>query len=108
MLCPPTAKLTAVKQLGAEKERLHRAVAVLPEFVTQYALQQLPRVRPWKFGTDVVPARLLVTSKPRLGERSQLVEIDRFAGLRLHDRVDLLAPLVIRYSEHCGVEDLRV
>src|SRR5205085_2300701 len=83
-----------------------RARAVLPVLIAQDALQQFPGVCARELGAQLVRAWALVVREAGLGERAQLVGIDRLPRLGLHDRMHALAPLLVGDPEHGNVEHL--
>src|SRR6185295_4261146 len=81
---------------------------VCPELVAQDPLEELAAVGARECVADLVAPWLLVATDALVDEALELLERDRLTLLRLDDRVDRLAPLVVGDADHRGIEDLRV
>src|SRR4051812_39530208 len=77
------------------------ALAVLPERLSQLALQNLAGAgeRQWLV-RDLDAARTLVAGDQRLAELHEFVRVRLRAGLRHHDGMDLLAPTLVGDTNH--------
>src|SRR5688500_2056522 len=85
-----------------------RAFAVLPELVSEHALQKLARIGARELVADLVRAGPLVSREPRLHKGAKLAKVEVSSLFGLHGRVHALSPLVVGDPGDRRVEELRV
>src|SRR5436305_1050063 len=97
------ADICAEKSCGSDL-----ALTPLPVLVAQDSLEELAALGAGQLVAELPRAGVLVARETLGRVLLELGEVDLAAGLGLHDRMDLLAPLVVGNAEDGHIHDVGV